>query len=78
MGNKRIDPTVAEPLIRMAISSLDSAIGRTFALDPVLLGTNVRRQSKLATAQKRIAEADRLLREFAEANAIPLRHTMQT
>lgn len=75
---KRIDNTVVEPLLRMAISSLDSAINRTYALQPVLDGVAVRRPSKLSTAQKRIADADRLLREFASENGVQLRETMKT
>jgi hypothetical protein len=75
---KRIDKTVIEPLIRMAISDLNTAQTRIATIGSNLQNTPHRKATRLSTAQKRIAEAAAILREFADANEVGLRETMKT
>lgn len=75
---RRIDKTVAEPLLRMAITSLFSAADRLAAMSGHASGTNERKASKLSTAQKRIAEAATMIQDYATANEIELRTQMNT
>jgi hypothetical protein len=68
---------VSEPLLRMAISNLQNAYSRIDVFEP-LKSKDYKKITKLATAQNRIAAADRLIREFAADNGIVLRDTMKT
>ena len=69
---KKVDPTVAEPLLRFAITSLTNADDRLSNLPAT------EHDPRVAAAQHHIDEAIRHTRAWAEAHGIAVRSSMLT